>query len=327
MALDQTPLQKFKEDMLDWISQIPVIAFNGCKYDLNVVREYLFPRLARDCGVENVSVLKKNSSYLTVCTPRFKMIDMKNFLPPSFSLSNFLDSFKAQQQKGVFPYEAVQSVEDLKRNYCPRPEDFHSEFRNSDISEEDWETKVRQVWIEKEMTTWRDFLVHYSLLDVEPFLVGVKNYKARFKGVDIWKSFISLSSASFYIGFNKAPEDDKFFKCPKEIYELMKDNVVGGFTSATTRYFKAKETKLRGGKTVGSVHGFDCNAMYPAATGGRMPTGAPTLFRRREERNGTFLKEERPYDASLISREWLESLKAEYPDLETAFNKGKKCCV
>ena len=101
----------------------------------------------------------------------------------------------------------------------------------------------------------------------------------------------------------------------------MKDNVVGGFTSATTRYFKADETKIRGGKTVGSVHGFDCNAMYPAATGGRMPTGAPTLFRWHDV-DGE-LKEERPYNASLISREWLESLKADYPDIETAFNKGK----
>ena len=318
VTLDQSPLQKLKEDLLDWISQIPVIAFNGCNYDINVIKEFLLPRLAREYGIENINVLKKQSNYLCISTPRFRFIDMKNFLPPTFNLDTFIKSFKAEQQKGVFPYEAVQSVADLERTYCPRIEEFHSEFRNSDITLEEWETKVHRVWNENGMRTWKDFLVHYNLSDVVPFLTAVKNYEAKFEGADLWKTFVSLSSASYNIGFKKTPETDKFFKCPENIYKLMKDNVVGGFTSATTRYFKKDETKIRGGKITGGIHGFDCNAMYLGATGGTMPTGLPTLF----TWNGRVLKEQRPYGASLISREWLDSLKNQYPDLQTAFNVG-----
>ena len=173
------------------------------------------------------------------------------------------------------------------------------------------------------MRSWRDFLVYYNVSDVVPFLTAVENYESKFLGVDLWKSFISLSSLAYFIGFHKAPREDKFFKCSKFVYSLMKDNIVGGFTSATTRYFKSGETKLHNeqGKVVGKVHGFDCNSMYLCSTGGDMPTGPPRVYflkRRRE------LKEQAPYGTSLKAREWLEFKRENgYPDMQTAFDVGK----
>ena len=172
------------------------------------------------------------------------------------------------------------------------------------------------------MRSWMDFLIFYNTSDVVPFLTAVENYESQFQGVDLWKSFISLSSLAYYMGFSKAPREDKFFKCSRYVYSLMKDNVVGGFTSCTTRYFKSRETRLHSeqGKVVGKVHGFDCNSMYLSATGGDMPTGHPRLYFRK----GKELKEQAPYGTSLKAREWLEYKKNNgYPDMQTAFDFGK----
>ena len=323
VRMDKSPLQKLKEDILLWAAQIPIIAFNGCKYDINVVREYLFSKLIRMSGEENVSVLKKGNSYILLTTPKFRFLDMRNFVPPNYSLATLLKSFHAPAQKGVFPYEAVRSTQDLLKSFCPPKEAFHSDFKNSDISDEDWETKVHQVWEREGMRSWRDFLVYYNVSDVVPFLTAVENYESKFLGVDLWKSFISLSSLAYFIGFHKAPREDKFFKCSKFVYSLMKDNIVGGFTSATTRHFKSGETKLHNeqGKVVGKVHGFDCNSMYLCSTGGDMPTGPPRVYflKRRTE-----LKEQAPYGTSLKAREWLEFKRENgYPDMQTAFDVGK----
>ena len=320
VSIDKMPLEILKEDLIRWLSQVPVIAFNGCKYDLNVVREYLYPKLISEYGAREVSLLKRGCSYLSVSTPQFKFLDMRNFVPPSFSLDKFLKSFKAPAQKGVFMYEAVTCAADLRQTHCPPKSAFRSEFRNTDITDEDYRSKVQHVWEEKGMQTWKDFLIHYNSLDVEPFLKAVNNYEAWFQNCDLFKSFISLSSAAYYIGFTKT--QCKFFKCPKEIFKLMKENIVGGFSSCTTRHFKAGESKLRtgDGKIAGKVHGFDCNAMYLSCTQGDMPTGPPRKYELRA--NGKLYEECVP-GTSLVSKGWLDHLKKTgHPNIQTAFNTG-----
>lgn len=48
----------------------------------------------------------------------------------------------------------------------------------------------------------------------------------------------------------------------KDIYYKMKDNIVGGPSIIFTRYAKANETKIRGGKLVKKIIGYDANALY-----------------------------------------------------------------
>ena len=247
---------------------------------------------------------------------------MRNFVPPSYSLAVFLKAFHAVVQKGVFPYEAVRSTEDLRQTFCPQKEAFHSEFKNSDISDEDWQIKVRQVWDEQGMRSWFDFLVYYNTCDVAPFLTAVENYESKFPDVDLYKTFISLSSLAYFNGFSKAPPSDKFFKCPEKVYSLMRDNIVGGFSSASTRYFKAGQTKINTEqqKIIGQVKGFDCNAMYLHACAGDMPVGIPRIY---YPKRG-YLKEQAPFGTSLKAREWLEHKRINgFPDMQTAFDVGK----
>ena len=286
IRMDESPLVKLKEEILQWLQQIICIAFNGCKYDLNVVKEYLFPKLVRMCGEENISILKRGNSYNLISTPQFRFIDMRNFVPPSFSLEKFLLSFKAPECKGYFPYEAVHSVQDLNRTYCPPREAFTSRLKGFVMTEDVWKDKVQNLWDSLNMRTWRDFLMHYNLNDVLPFYIAITNYENQYPNADLFKTFVSVSGAAYYNGFKKAPPDDKFFLCNKETAKLMKKNIVGGFTSATTRHFKKDESRLRNeehtmvggirteslengpGNIVGGVHGFDCNSMYLDKTAG-----------------------------------------------------------
>ena len=52
VSIDKTPLEVLRDDLIFWLSQVPVIAFNGSKYDLNVVREYLYPKLISEYGAK-----------------------------------------------------------------------------------------------------------------------------------------------------------------------------------------------------------------------------------------------------------------------------------
>ena len=235
-------------------------------------------------------------------------------------------------------YEAVQSVQDLKRDYCPPIEAFDSVLTGTKLDEESYQEHVVRPWNELNMQTWEDLLVHYNMNDVGPTLTAVKNYEAQFPNTDLWKTFVSISGVAYYEMFRTAPEDAKFFRPRKELYQLMKKNLCGGFVSATTRYFKAGVTRLRGiqsetvggvgpcteeqdnGHLVGGIIGKDNNSMYLKMTSGPMPTGPPIKFI--VKKDGRLYPNPLP-GTSLIAKECLEYLQRTiFPDLQTAYNRG-----
>ncbi|KAG3121847.1 hypothetical protein PI124_g24335 [Phytophthora idaei] len=53
----------------------------------------------------------------------------------------------------------------------------------------------------------------------------------------------------------------------KDIYCKMKQNIAGGPSIVFNRYAKRNETKIRGGKLVKKIIGYDANALYLWALG------------------------------------------------------------
>ena len=255
VRLDKSPLVQLREDVGKWLEQLPILAFNGCRYDLNVVKEFLLPRLVRLHDAENVSILKRSNSYMCISTPKLRFLDITNYVGPSMNLEKMLISFKAPATKGHFPYEAVKSVSDLDRAYCPPIEAFDSVLRGTKLDQETYQEHVVGLWNEQGMRTWRDLLVFYNSNDVGPTLVAVQNYANEFPGTDLFKTFVSISGIAYYEMFRTAPPDVKFFRPGEELYKLMKKNLTGGFVSATTRHFKADATRLRNSESdlVGGV--------------------------------------------------------------------------
>ena len=345
IRMDASPLEKLRTSLLKWIEQIPVIAFNGCKYDINVVREFLFPKLVLLYGEDQVTPitpLKRGCSYMLISTPQFRFLDMRNYVDPSFSLDKFLKAFKAPVGKGVFMYEAIHSVEDLKRDYCPPRHVFDSVLKQTTLSEGDYEELVVKRWTQSNMRTWQDFLDDYQRNDVLPFVTAIENFKAEFKGRDIFHSYVSISGVAYYNLINTAPVNDRFFLPGKTLHTLMKKNMKGGFVSANTRYFKAGESKLRNktshlvggvsqatedfdagdGLTVGGVTGKDCNSMYLKETASDMPVGPPIMYVVKHDK----LIKKALHGTSLLAKEYLDWIKKNeegFDDLQTAYDVGE----
>ena len=98
-----------------------------------------------------------------------RFIDSANFLQSSLqklaeNLSedefNYLEEFVGKDpilnQKGVFPYEYIDSMEKLNETCLPLKEKFFSSLTNEGISDEDY-TRAHEVWNKFEFKTLWDY--------------------------------------------------------------------------------------------------------------------------------------------------------------------------
>ena len=113
---------KFEE----YMSQIPVLSFNGSRYDLKVLKDYLTPILLE---LEEMRyVIKRGSSYSCIATENFKFLDITSYLAVGVSYDNFLKAYNADSFKSFFPYEYFDGLEKLSSTEFPQYQDFYSLF-------------------------------------------------------------------------------------------------------------------------------------------------------------------------------------------------------
>ena len=70
----------FGEVQTSDLRQPPVLGFNSGKYDLNTVKEFLFPYL----------IEHQNSNYKCLKTKHLELLDISNYVAPGFSYDAFL---------------------------------------------------------------------------------------------------------------------------------------------------------------------------------------------------------------------------------------------
>ena len=84
------------------MNQVAVIGFNSGNYDINMIKQYFVERIAEDIN-EKIKVAKKDNNYMFLTTPKFKFLDIKNFLAPGMSYAKWCRVFGVQAGKtGVF---------------------------------------------------------------------------------------------------------------------------------------------------------------------------------------------------------------------------------
>ena len=66
---------------------------------------------------------------MTVTTKDFKFLDILYYLAPGYNLNKFLKAYNAGSGKQDFPYEFLQSVDQLTSKVFPNYEDFYSNLR------------------------------------------------------------------------------------------------------------------------------------------------------------------------------------------------------
>ena len=269
------------------IGELTVVGFNSGKYDLNVLKDILIPYLVHTEGIQ--SVIKRDHAYLALKSGPLKFVDISNFLAPGTSYTQFLEAYNRKGEKGHFPYEYIRSVSQLEERQLPPREEFKSWLKNSELSEEEYAV-CQRAWEEKNMKTLRDFLVWYNNLDVEPFLKALEKMEQFWceRNIDMLKDAISLPGLAFrfVMGFLRNQRLHLSSFHTEDLYNLFKDNMVGGPAIIFHRYAEANKTFVRDNreKPVQKIVGYDANALYLWALTQPMPVGLYTTWTLSEDK-------------------------------------------
>ena len=99
---DNKVLNELAQKLKAYLNELPVLGFNSAKYDLNAVKEFLFPYLIEHHPI-NFTV-KRNNNHMCLKTKFLKLLDISNYVAPGFSYDQFLNAYECEQTKGYFPY-------------------------------------------------------------------------------------------------------------------------------------------------------------------------------------------------------------------------------
>ena len=121
------------------------------------------------------------------------------------------------------------------------------------------------VWRNEGMITFKDYLVWYNNLDVEPFVEAIEKmfefYQPR--SLDLFKDGISvpgLVMKKLFSGLNQNKFFSLFQERDKDLYYKFKENIVGGPSIIFHRYHEDK-THIRGEKLCKQIWGGRCECL------------------------------------------------------------------
>ena len=92
---DNKVLNELTEKLNAYLSELPVLGFNSGKYDLNAVKEFLFPYLIEHHPIK--FTVKRNSNHMCLKTKCLKLLDISNYVAPGLSYDQFLKAYECEQ--------------------------------------------------------------------------------------------------------------------------------------------------------------------------------------------------------------------------------------
>ena len=280
----------------EWCDQVPTLGFNSGSYDLNLIKNYFAKELAGTA--KKVRVAKNGSKIMFLLTDRLRFLDIINYLGPGTSYERWVKAYDCKATKSWLPYEWFDSEEKLDYEGLPEYEHWYSKLKKEYVlTREEWEG-CKQVFEDKGMKTFKDWLEYYNNLDVAPGLEALEKMKAFYieKGIDILKDAVSIPGVSLHYLLKGAIERKAELYAPrKEAYEMLKGAVVGGPSLVFTRYHEAGKTRIRShqynsnsvadpknekearaagaAKLCENIQGYDANALYLSTMLNYMPCG------------------------------------------------------
>jgi hypothetical protein len=274
-------LKTIKTKLDTWMRRLVVLGFNSGKYDLNVLLPYII-RFCKTNGIEPHPI-KRNFAFISLFCDSVQFLDISNYLGAGTSYEKYLKAYNPEGEvKGFFPYEWFTGLEKLDETQLPDHKHFFSSLKGKNISQEEYES-CKKVWKDKNMKTMRDYLHHYQLLDVRPFLRAIEKqihfYKER--NLDLFKEAFSLPGISSRYVFKTSPNAKFMLFNEKngDIDKALESQMTGGPAIVFKREGHVGFTKIKkhifGDKaeTVQSIIGYDSNSLYLSCTAGDMPTG------------------------------------------------------
>jgi hypothetical protein len=89
-----------------------VLSFNGSKYEINLMKQFLHKSL-EDCGEEVSSTIKKANAYMSLKAQHLQFLDIRSYLAPNHSYDEFIKAYKCKIEKGFFSYGYFDSYDKL----------------------------------------------------------------------------------------------------------------------------------------------------------------------------------------------------------------------
>ena len=263
-------LKKLVTAVRSYCSNLPVLSYNGSGYDVNLVKQQLFRQLGltQQKGQESF-VIKQNARYPVISTRQFRFLDLMNYVSPGVSLDMFLKSYDTAKEKGYFPYEWFDDINKLENNELPVYEEFYSSLKGHNVLNIEYDAFISNgsdgippasgpenykalcdLWERNNMRSFRDYLVYYNSLDVEPMIEAVDKMLVVYinQGIDLFKDSISVSGVARISLFNSPNVNEKFglfSKHESDIHNMFKDNIVGGPSIVFSRYHEKRKSFIR----------------------------------------------------------------------------------
>ena len=139
--------------------------------------------------------------------------------------------------------------------------------------------------------TFADFLKCYNDLDVNPMIQAIEKMNDYYKdkNVDFIHQAITLPGIAKRICLNSITDPNVkihlFNQKQQDIYQLFKENIVGGPSIIYHRNQQAQKSFIRNNpnKPCKSIVGYDANALYLHAYSMNLPTQIPLIRRDENE--------------------------------------------
>ena len=275
--------EKQGEKIVKWVYQVPVLGFNSGHYDLKLIRQHFIPLLAQDPGT---FAAEKNGRIMFINTPKFKFLDVLNYLGPGITYEKWVKTYGATLAKSWLPYEWFDSPDKLDFPGLPPYMAGYSKLKGEYVLTLKEYDDCHRIFKERGMQTFGDWLEYYNNLDVAPFLEALQKMKEFYTslGIDILKDAVSLPGVSEKYILRKTLQPRWGYKPPdlyspnKEAYEMLKAAVVGGPSLVFTRRHVAGETRIRShqyedARLCRRILGYDANSLYPSTMMKEMPCG------------------------------------------------------
>ncbi len=84
---------------------MPVLSFNGCKYDINLMKRFLHKSL-EDCGKEVSFTILKANAYMGLKTQQLELLDISSYLASNYSNDAFIKALNVKLKK-FFPLTII----------------------------------------------------------------------------------------------------------------------------------------------------------------------------------------------------------------------------
>ena len=225
--------EKQGKTIVQWFTQVPVLGFNSGHYDLKLIRQYFIPLMAQDPGV---FAAEKNGRIMFITTPKFKFLDVVNYLAPGITYDKWVKTYGATLTKSWLPYEWLDSPDKLDFPGLPPYMAWYSKLKGEySLTLKEYDD-CHRIFQESGMRTFGDWLEYYNNLDVAPFLEALQKMKEFYAnlGIDIFKDAVSLPGVSEKYILRKTLQPRRGYNPPKlfapnkEAYAMLKAAVVGG---------------------------------------------------------------------------------------------------